>query len=716
MRFRTILRTVSLLVAMLLGSAFAYADEGMWMIHAISRALEADMQAKGLRLQANEIYNADADGTSLKDAVVSLDFGCSGSIISNNGLVITNHHCAYSDVHALSTPEHNYLEDGFWAMTSKDERPIPGKGVYFLKRVLDVTEEVKGMQAEAERSGQTLGSRRVSSLMERKYSEETGLEASLASMWSGSKYYLALYEVYTDIRLVAAPPVSIASYGGDIDNWEWPQHKCDFALYRIYTGPNGKPADYSPDNVPLKPVRKLEISLDGYREGDFAMVIGYPGRTDRYASSAKIDYLENVSYPVSNVIRADQMAIVNAWMNSDPEVRLKYSDYYFSLSNVQENNEGMVQCLTRFGVADSRRGQERELQAWIDADPARKARWGSLIARLDAKYEAIADAEANLVCYRETMVRGTRLGVIATRLKSLHSALSDARRVMQMQLTDAAQYAEMDLRVERDLFRYAAMTYYTNVDSCFWGPFQKELFNLYKDDMEAFLANTWDSSWMTDEKRIVTFLTMEGQDMEPLYEDPLYRFFSDVSVTVFNDAIAATPGEETVTELGQEYTRALYGMRLDKGIPQYPDANSTMRISYGTVSGYEPRDGVWCSWHSTPAGILEKYDPDSYDFSLKPDWKALLEEHCGRPGLEPEFDADFLTDNDITGGNSGSPVLDARGRLIGLAFDGNKESLASDVSCVPGYNMCVNVDIRFVIWTLRNYVRMDRILEEIGLN
>ena len=705
-----------ILAAMLLTALPARADEGMWMINAITRALEADMHARGLKLSANEIYNADADGSSLKDAVLSLDFGCSGSIISDRGLVITNHHCAYSDVHALSTSEHNYLKDGFWAMTAKDEIPIPGKSIYFLKRVLDVTEEVEQMYAEAERNGQTLGSRRMGSIIEKKYSDQTGLEASVSPMWSGSKYYLALYEVYSDIRLVAAPPVSISAFGGDIDNWEWPQHKCDFAMYRIYAGPDGKPAEYSPDNVPLKPLRKLEISLDGYREGDFAMVIGYPGRTDRYASSAKIDYLENVSYPVSNIIRGDQMSIVNSWMNADPEVRLKYADYYFSLSNVQENNEGMVQCFTRFGVAADRRAREQELRAWIGADPARSTKWGTLLDRLDAKYSAISEAEANLVCYRETMVRGTRLGVIATRLKSLHSALGDPQRVRNMQSIDASQYAEMDLRVERDLFRYAARTSYTTVDSCYWGPFQKELFALYKDDMDAFLANTWDSSWMTDEKRITRFLTMEGSEMEPLYEDPLYKFFSDVSVAVFNDAIAATPGDETVTDLGREYTHALYQMRLDKGVTQYPDANSTMRITYGTVGGYEPFDGVWYSWRSTPQGILEKYDPDSYDFNLKPDWKALLEEQLrnGAPSLE--FNANFLTDNDITGGNSGSPVLDAQGRLIGLAFDGNKESLASDVSHVPGYNMCVNVDIRFVIWTLRNYAHMDRILEEIGLN
>ena len=700
--------------AVCLSAPAAMADEGMWMIHAISKALEADMQSRGLKLSAGEIYNADAEGASLKDAVVSLDFGCSGSIISDEGLVITNHHCAYSDVHALSTSEHNYLEDGFWAFNSGQEKPIPGKSIYFLKRVLDVTQEVEDLYAEAERTGQPMGSRRAGAVIERKYSEQTGLEASLSSMWSGSKYYLALYEVYSDIRLVAAPPVSISAYGGDIDNWEWPQHKCDFALYRIYAGPDGRPAEYSAGNVPMKPSRKLEISMDGYREGDFAMVIGYPGRTDRYASSARISFLENVNYPLSNVIRGEQMRILSAWMNSDPEVRLKYADYYFSLSNVQENNEGMVQCLTRFGVAGERREKEAELQAWIDSDPSRKARWGGLLNGLDAKYAAISEAEANLICFRETMVRGTRLGVVATRLKSLAGSLSDPRRVRNMQVLDAAQYMETDLRVERDLFRYAAQTFYTNVDSCYWGAFQKELFYKYRDDMDAFCAATWDSSWMTDEKRITEFLTMEGPEMEPLYGDALFRFLTEVGVVSFNDAIAATPGASTVSELGQEYTRALYSMRLDKGMPQYPDANSTMRITYGTVGGYEPWDGVLCSWRSTPAGILEKYDPESYDFDLKPDWRALLEEHCAHPAAA--FDANFLTDNDITGGNSGSPVLDARGRLIGLAFDGNKESLAGDVSYVAGYNMCVNVDIRFVIWTLRNYAHMDRILAEIGLD
>lgn len=705
-------RSAISLLALLAAGFNLYADEGMWMVNAISKALEANMHAKGLELSAKEIY--DSDALSLTDAILSLDFGCSGSIISDKGLVITNHHCAYGDVHALSTDEHNYLEDGFWAMTDKEEIPIPGKSIYFLKKVIDVTDEVDAMKAEAAASGTVLGSRKLSSVMEKKYSTSTGLEASLSSMWSGSKYYMALYEVYTDIRLVAAPPVSISAYGGDIDNWEWPQHKCDFAMYRIYTGPDGKPADYSQANVPLKPSRKLTISMDGYKPGDFAMVIGYPGRTDRYASSAKIRYEEELSYPLSNVIRGDQMAIMSKWMNADPQIRLKYADSYFSLSNVQENNEGMVQCFTRFGVAAQRREQEKELQTWIESDPARKAEWGGLLGRLDEQYDAISETEKNLIVYRESLIRGSKLNVMSSRINSLRNRLDNKSSVENTKRANARDYAQIDLRVERDLFKYGVQTYYANVDSVFWGPYQKELYYRYADDIDGFMAEVWDGSWMTDEKKITAFFTSEGEELRPYFDDPLYRFSQDVKVVDFNNRISEIQGDETVSVLGREYTHALYRMRLEKGIVQYPDANSTMRITYGTVGGYEPRDGVWCSWYTSPSGILEKYDPESYDFNLKPDWKQLLDSHC-KGMLQGDFNVNFLTDNDITGGNSGSPVLNAKGELIGLAFDGNKESLASDVSFTEGYNKCVNVDIRYVIWTLKNYAHMDGILEEIGI-
>ena len=703
------MKRIICIAATLLMALAARADEGMWMINAISKALEANMHNRGLLLDAKDIYNADAPGAALSDAVVSLDFGCSGSVVSNRGLVITNHHCAYADVHALSTPEHNYLEDGFWAMTDADEVPIPGKSIQFLKKVIDVTEEAQKLSDEQQLEGKAMGFRRLSYLMEKKYQEETGLMASLNSMWSGSKYYMALYEEYSDIRLVAAPPVSIAAFGGDIDNWEWPQHKCDFAMYRIYTAPDGKPAEYAPENVPLKPARVLEIAPQGIKVGDFTMVIGYPGRTSRYSSSAKIRYEKDVTLPVSNDIRKRQMDIISKWMNADEQVRLKYSNRFFSLSNFQELQEGEVMCINRFGVVDSVLNQEKELMAWIGANPERQKELGDLLPELDRTYEAIAPAEKNLAYYRETIIRGIRPRMIATRVSNLIRGKNAAEQAPFNRKALGEHLQEMDLRVEKELWRYAAEEYMENVDSSFWTSGQKAAYATYGKNYDAMCENLWNSSWITDFDALAQYVTTDALPTEDMLQDTLYLFLMENKMPEFNAAIDKASAGDNVTNLGRNYTRALYKMREEKGVPQYPDANSTMRLTYGTVGGYSPRDGVICSWVSTPAGLLAKHNPDDYDFCMKNDWKRLLETE------NPPQAVDFLTDNDITGGNSGSPVMNARGQLVGLAFDGNKESLASDVYYTPGYNMCVCVDIQFVLWTLEHYAKMDRILKEMNV-
>ncbi|MCQ2139344.1 MAG: S46 family peptidase [Bacteroidales bacterium] len=702
------MKKISLIVvAMLAIGLQARADEGMWMVNAITKALEANMQAKGLKLSAGEIYNSDAPGTALTDAIVALDFACSGSVISDQGLVITNHHCAYSDVHALSTSEHNYLEDGFWAMHSNEEIYIPGKSIFFLKKVLDVTDEVAELIASEEAAGRVAGSRRISHLMESKYSKQTGLEASLSSMWAGSKYYLALYEVYTDIRLVAAPPVSISAFGGDIDNWEWPQHKCDFAMYRIYADESGRPAKHSEKNVPLHPTRKLQISSKGYQDGDFAMVLGYPGRTDRYSTSYKVDFLSEVSLPISNEIRGKEMEIVNKWMNADPAVRLKYSDFFFSLSNVQENNEGEVQCIKRFCVVDEKREKEAKLQEWILADPVRTEKWGNTLAGIEKHYALTNEFEKSLICFRETLVRGSKYALASMRLKNNGRSGKMTRQQLAKLVADI--YAEMDMRVENDLLKYSVEKYCEGVDSALWGPYQKELFAAFSGNVEKMASYLIEQSWMTSEKQVTEFLTDSGtKTTEEYINDPMIRFLSDVSVSDFNTMLSEIEQGEKLLDYDHAFTQAMYQMNLDKGIPQYPNANSTMRVTYGTVGGYEPKDGIWLKSTTYTSGILQKYDPTSYEFNLKSDWKALLElgSYVGP--------VNFLTDCDITGGNSGSPVLNGNGELIGLAFDGNKESLASDVSCTPGYNQCVCVDIRYVLWTLKYYAHMDRIIAEIN--
>lgn len=754
-------RLCFILMFLLSGTSVVLADEGMWMVNAIDAALEKKMQERGLLVSAKEIYDADAEGATLADAVVSLDFGCTGSIISGSGLLITNHHCAYSDIYSLSTPGHNLLEEGFWAMQSSEERPIPGKKAWFLKKVLDVTDEVKGMLSDAETQGKPLGFRKLSWTIERRYAESTGYEASLGSMWDGTRYYIALYEVYSDVRLVAAPPVSIAAFGGDIDNWEWPQHKCDFALYRVYSAPDGSPAGYSPENVPLRPSAVLDVSLDGYAPGDFTMVIGYPGSTDRYSSSFKVDFKENVTLPVMTSIRGEQMKIIDRWMNRDPAVRLMYSDYYFSLSNVQELNAGEAQCYRRFRVADRKRDLEERMRLWIGGDDSLKMKWGGLLDSLAAKYAAVEDIERNISIYRETIVRGTRLSRANFRLGLLKNEVLKGQRITPHRAIDTCppspeeirccrdyrftgrdyhsvkdlllkDYRELDMRVERDLFRYAIEKYYDSFDRALWGEYQKGLYDRHcpdglSCDFDAIASYIWDSSFMTDTARLHKFIS-EPHTVDEYLADPFYRFMQDVSISSLNELSSEVEGKPTLLALDKEYTHALYGMRMSEGEPQYPDANSTMRVTYGTVGPVEPYDGVICSWRSTTAGILEKYAPDTYEFTLGERQRTLLEEadwgtwfnggpesacEAAHSGGRPPMYVDFLTDNDITGGNSGSPVLNAEGKLIGLAFDGNKESLASDSWYTPGYNKCVCVDIRFVLWTLDRYAGMTRIIDEI---
>lgn len=693
---------IKLLAVLLFGviTHSAWADEGMWMIHAIDAALEKKMQERGLELSANEIYNADAPGAAVSDAVVSLDFGCSGSIISDHGLLITNHHCAYGDVHALSTPEHNYLEEGFWAMRSDEEVHIKGKSIYFLKRVLDVTEEVGKIQEEMQIEGKPLGLRKLSYVMEKKYKEETGLDAWMASMWKGKKYYMALYEVYRDVRLVAAPPVSSAAFGGDIDNWEWPQHKCDFAMYRVYTAPDGSPAEYSEDNVPMKPARKLAISLDGYQEGDYTMIIGYPGRTNRYSSSYEVDFNTSVELPVSNRIRTRQMEIMKEWMDKDPDIRLKYADHFFSLSNMQENFCGLEQCVERFGVVESKREIEKGL-----------ARWGDILNGLKEKYQAVTEVERNTVYYRETMIRGSRLNQIMMRAFNPRNKDATGEKML-------SRYAELDLRVEKDLTFYAIQEYVANMDTTYLGQWQKEMIARFDGNATALAEYLWNNSIFTSDEGI-SRLGRREVPYEEIAADPLCRFTQEVRAVEFNRIQTEIEGTPNLVALKREYAHALYEMRKENGEVQYPDANSTMRITYGTVGGLEPYDGVICDWKTTPAGILEKYQPSDFDFTLN-DRQYLLyrKGDWGRWGFGPDgktMYVNFLTDNDITGGNSGSPVLNSRGELIGLAFDGNKESLASDVWYTPGYNKCVCVDIRFILWTLDRYAGMTRIIEEIGL-
>ena len=676
-------------IALLFCSLASYADEGMWMLK-------------------------DVDGkvASFADAIVSFDFMGTGSLISNEGLVVTNHHVTYGDVFNLSTAGHNLLEDGFWARSRSEEIPIPGRHVQILHETVDVTDEVMELFNSGNVKPGPMAMRKVGGIIESRYEEKyPGYAVSLGSFWSGSKYYVSVYRDYADVRLVATPPVCIGAFGGDVDNWEWPQQKGDFAMVRIYTAPDGSSASYAPENVPLHSPECLKVSTKGFKEGSRTYVIGYPGHTDRYASSAKVMYMTELTLPIITEVRGGQMAIIKKWMDADPAVRLKYADKFFMMSNAQELYDGEVLCYKRFKVADEKREQEKELAQWIEADSARKAQWGTLLDDLKDRYQAVRKADWNLNWYRECLIRGCQLHVVASRLSTARPDLKP-ERLESTRRSSAQTYASIDLRVERDIFRYTVQAYYEHVDEACFGPFQKELKARFGNDYDALCNELWDNSWMTDEKGIAEYIDPEtpfsAENIEKWHADPLYRFFEDVQFIDFNKASRLAQGDSGLSGLDKEYTHALYRMNIDKGRKQYPNANSTLRVNSGSVKGFSPRDAVSCDWKSTVAGLLEKHDPAEHDFCLNDEWKTVLE------SADPSMPVNFITDNDITGGNSGSPVLDRKGRVIGLCFDGNKESLASDVSFTPDYNRCVCVDIRFVVWTLRNYAHLDNILNEIN--
>lgn len=709
---------------LLLAAGSARADEGMWLVQRL-REIHPRMRAEGLKLSPQAIY--DEESAALADAVVAVDGGMgSGSMISDRGLMITNHHVAFSDICALSTPEHNYLEEGFWAREQGDEIPVAGKSVSFLRRAVDVTAEAQAMIAERKAAGAwgKMSMRRLYADLENKYGAETDCEVSCVAMWGDRLFLMCYYDVYRDVRLVGAPPVSIGSFGGDYDNWGWPQHKGDFALYRVYAAPDGRPAAYSPDNVPLKPRRVLSVATRGVHDGDFAMVVGYPGRTNRYASSYAIEEKQQVRNPIVVKNRHERMDILRRHMERDPEVRMAYSDAYFGLSNYADYAKWENKCLQRFGVADVRREEERAMQRWIDADPARQAEYGTLLADLERGYGARRDAERHLNHFRESWLGPSQALLAANRIVSFLDKLDRQHRdTLRLTDRDARGIVEgasrlrrnYDRDTDRDLLARMLTDFTASVPRALWGEGLATMFDRAGGDADRMAREAFDASICSSAERYDARFAADCA-VADLRRDPLVTLAGSVFVQRFTGEVerAEKGAKVPVSATERRYAHALYDFREAQGVPQYPNANSTMRLSYGKVTPLAAADGVHYDSRSTIAGYVEKFDPGQYEYRVDDRLRTLLtSEDWGRWGEKGKLYVDFLTDNDITGGNSGSPVLDGRGRLIGLAFDGNRESMAGDVWFHPGLSRTVCVDIRYVMWVIEKYAGADWLLDEI---
>jgi hypothetical protein len=695
------------------------ADEGMWLPALIEKLNISQMKKEGLSLEAEEIYSINH--SSLKDAVVALDHGsCTAELISDDGLLLTNHHCGFDEIQEHSSVEHDYLQNGFWAKTKEEELANPGKTASFLIRSEDVSEKVmNGITEQMSAEERTQKVREVSREIEKEATRDNHCEAQVQSLYNDNRYFLFVYETFRDIRLVGAPPQSMGKFGGDTDNWMWPRHTADFSMFRIYCGKDGKPAPYAKDNVPYKPKHHLPISLKGYEQKDFAMILGYPGTTNRYKTSYGIEYTMNVTNPIRIEVRAEKQRIMQEFMNTSRKARIMYSSKYARSSNYYKYSIGQNQGLKNLHVLEKKRELEAQFTKWVNADDQRKAKYGQALSLIANSYKNLEDEKAYEYMV-EAMARGPEIFYFAYRTRQLYDALksnknterikhSTERIISGLDVFFKDYDSETDQKISAALFKI----YAEKVAPQYHPPFLKTVKLKYGNDFEKYTKELYAKSIFGSQERLVRFF--EAPKAKVLENDQLFQ----VSLEIFRmlELIDNETGQTTedLQKGNRLFVGGLMEMESDKNF--YPDANSSMRLTYGTVGDYTPRDGVQYNYFTTLKGYIEKEIPGDDEFDVP----ARLKELYYAKDFGRYADADgnlrtcFITNNDITGGNSGSPVINGKGELIGIAFDGNWEAMSGDLAFENEIQKCINVDIRFVLWTIDKMGGAQNLIDEMTI-
>lgn len=694
-----------------------FAGEGMWIPLLLDSLNHQDMKEKGLRLSAEEIYSADQ--ASLKDAVVIFGNGCTGEVISPEGLVITNHHCGYSRIQSHSTVEKNYLADGFWASSKQEELPNPGLTVSFLVRIEDVTAQVlngvSSTMSEEQRRQKTMEN--IVSVRN-KTELNTHYHAEIKPFFYGKEYYMFIYEVFRDVRLVGAPPETVGNFGGDTDNWIWPRHTGDFSLFRIYADKNNNPADYSPENVPYKPKKYLNISVGGIKEGDFTMILGYPGRTEQYLISDALQMIAGTSLPAKVAMRTARLDVIQEIMDRGPEYKLRYASKHKNISNSWKRWIGVTRGVDRASVIENKRRSEQEFIQWASGKPEYESLFSSFGAMFKeyAPLYILNDLGGEFLSSMEllTIADRTQLRVFSMQDSSeagKEKSIQDLKRFGSRFFKTNA--VEIDRKTFPQLLRIFAE--YTDVN--LHPDFYKKIESSYGNNYEAFVTDMFNTSIFTDSTRYLRTLNKSYKTIiQAVMRDPLMTIYRDFSIL-----LTRTGAREKLDSLDSEmqrfyrkYITGLMAMESDRVF--YPDANFSMRLTYGKVEGYKPVDAVYYNYYSTINGIIEKEDPEIPDYKVPGKLKELHSNgDFGSYLQDGALPVCFIASNHTSGGNSGSPVLDADGNLIGINFDRNWEGTVSDYAYDPLVCRNISLDIRYVLFIIDKLADADWILNELTI-
>lgn len=701
-----------LTLAFVLSSVITTAHEGMWLPMLIKRLNMAEMQANGLNLTAEELY--DINNASVKDAIVSLGGFCTGELISDQGLMLTNHHCGYDAIRSHSTVENDYLTDGFWAMTREEERTNPGLTAAILVRMEDVTDKVMAEltdeMTEAERAAKA---KEVGDALAKEATEGTVHNAYVRSFFHNNEYYLFVFNTYKDVRLVGAPPSSVGKYGGDTDNWMWPRHTGDFSMFRVYADADGNPSDISDSNVPLTPKHHLPVSLNGVEEGDFTMVFGFPGSTDRFLTSTGIEQAINLYNPTVVEIREEKLAIMKEAMDADAAVRIALASNYASTANYWKYFIGQTEQLKKNGVKAKKESIEERYLAWANGDAA-LADYAGALDLLNEAYAATDATVKGQVYLMEAGIRGASLPLYAFRLNRMLGALASSEDVEGDKAAVLAyaddHFAEYQADVDRKLAASLWSMWMENVPAEQQPQAFQEVRDSLAGDVSVLVNDIYDNSIYASKEALEAWL--ETMDAEVLAADKGGKLANSFIMAYF----ASQNGNKDINEKMEKGYR-LFTDGLRQAMPEKtfaPDANSTLRMTWGVVGSYAPKDGVHYNYTTTIEGIMQKEDPSNPEFVVPAKLKELYnaKDYGQYADENGDLIVNFISNNDITGGNSGSPVINGDGELIGTAFDGNWEAMSGDIFFEDQLQRTISVDIRYTLFIIDKYAGASHLIDE----